>query len=351
MAHEHARRYGEIPEVELVAACDVVPDQVKDFCARHGIPEAYTRLEDLLEQSEAEAVSIVTPDSTHKLLSLRALAAGRHVLCEKPLATTATDAREMARAAQQSGRIHMVNFTYRNSSAWQTAVERIQRGQIGRVLHFEGRYLQSWLTTTNWDDWKTSPRFLWRLSRAHGSHGALGDIGVHLVDFVTGLVGDPDTAYCHFQTFDKVPGNRLGDYVLDANDSALITLSRTDGPCGCLSVTRCATGHDNSVSVSVHGDKGALRLELDRGYSRLESCQLDADGKWLPWTEEDCGTTPNVWERFVAAVRTGRPDQPDFVRGARVQEILEACQESASSEKRVALPDSSLLAEGVPHQV
>ena len=237
----------------------------------------------------------------------------------------------MAAAAKKAGVINMVNFSYRNSSAWQKACQMVRKGEIGTVRHFQGHYLQSWLSTKNWGDWKTSPHWLWRLSREHGSHGALGDIGVHLLDFALGPVGHAKNVFCHLKTFDKAPDNRIGDYVLDANDSALITLECSNEATGSLSITRWATGHQNSVELSIYGENCALRIDLDDSYSKLHLRPVGKDGLTGEWESVECEETPNMYQRFVESVRTGIQDQPDFARGAEIQEVLDACH--ASSDK------------------
>lgn len=337
MANVHAEQFRKQGGVEVTAACDIDEGRVKAFAEKHGIPHWFTDFGQMIRESDFVAVSIVTPDATHASLSLQALAAGKHVLCEKPLATSAEDAAKMAEAAREAGVINMVNFSYRNSSAWQQAMEMVHRGDLGRVHHFQAHYLQSWLSSADWGDWKSSPHWLWRLSKDHGSHGALGDIGVHILDFATGPVGHAEKVFCLLKTFDKAPENRIGEYNLDANDSALITLQCATGAIGTLAITRWATGHKNSLSLSIHGDKAALRLDLDKSYDLLDICRIAPDGLTQPWETVYCGKTPNNHVRFVQSIRTGVQDQPDFQRGAEIQKLLDACQISAYEQKMVPL--------------
>ncbi len=338
MANFHALEFQKIEGVQLACACDIDAARVNAFTQKHGIPAAYTDFPRMLKEGGCDAVSVVSTDATHAALSLQAIAAGKHVLCEKPLATNAADARAMAEAARKAGVIHMVNFSYRNSSAWQRAVQLVQNGELGTIRHFQAHYLQSWLCSTDWGDWKTSPNWLWRLSTSHGSHGALGDIGVHLLDFATAPVGHPSRVFCHLKTFDKAPGGRIGDYTLDANDTALILLECANGALGSLAITRWATGHRNSLLLAIHGDKAALRIDLDKSYQMLELCRLAPDGTTQPWESLYCGTTPNIYQRFVRAITSGRPDQPDFHRGAEIQALLDACAASAANGAWVVLP-------------
>jgi len=115
----------------------------------------------------------------------------------------------------------MVNLSYRNVPALQKAAQMVRDGAIGTIRHFEASYLQSWLTQPAWGHWDREPQWLWRLSTKHGSKGVLGDVGIHILDFATFIAGmDATQVSCLLQTFDKAPGGQIGDYVLDANDSA-----------------------------------------------------------------------------------------------------------------------------------
>lgn len=337
MANMHAERFAEIKGVRLVAVCDVDREKAAAFAVRHEVPEVFGDFAEMLRKAGLDAVSIVTPDPSHAPLSLQAIAAGKHVLCEKPLATNAADADRMAAAAQEAGVINMVNFSYRNSPAWQKACSIVQSGELGRIFHFQAHYLQSWLSAADWGKWRETPAWLWRLSTNHGSHGALGDIGVHLLDFATGPIGSAEQVYCHLKTFAKAPDDRIGDYILDANDSAMITLECASGAVGHLSITRWATGHVNSLALSIHGERGALRLDLDKSNATLERSHLAADGTNQPWSSLECPPTPNIYQRFIQSIQSGTQDQPDFHRGAEVQHLLDACHRSAAEGRCLTL--------------
>jgi predicted dehydrogenase len=327
MAGNHVEHYQKIPNCRVVAACDVDLNRAKSFAIKHAIPLAYGNVEELFAQADFHAVSNVTPDSFHAPISLLALKHRKHVLCEKPLATNYADALEMAQAAQKADVINMVNFSYRNSSAIHHAYELVKAGRIGRVMHVEGHYLQSWLSQNSWGDWKTTPAWLWRLSTAHGSKGVLGDIGVHLLDFASYPVGDIRSINCRLKTFAKAPQDQVGAYHLDANDSAVITLEFASGAIGSLCCTRWATGHVNTVTLSIYGDEGSIKIDLDRSSTQLEWCQVK-NGLASPWTTVDCPATPNIYERFILSIMQQQQDQPDFARGAQIQCALDASAES-----------------------
>ncbi len=326
MANAHADNFKKIRGCKLVAACDVVENRAGSFAQRHGIAAdaVFSDVRDLLGTVDCDAVSIVATDLAHAPLSMACIAAGKHVLCEKPLATCYGDARKMAEAARRKGVINMVNFSYRNSSAIHKAAELVRRGEIGRVIHFDASYLQSWLVANTWGDWRTNDGLLWRLSTRHGSRGTLGDIGVHILDFATYPIGEAASVCCRLKTFPKAKGNRIGKYVLDANDSAAITVEMANGALGTVHTSRWATGYANCLQLRIHGDRGAIRIDLDKSYTQLEICR-GKDVNTNTWKPLNCGKTPSIYQRFIQSIRTGRNDQPDFARGAEVQQILDAC--------------------------
>ena len=262
MANAHAVRFQEIRGCKVVAACDLVKKQAEDFAAQYGISntKVFTDVDAMLTAVDIDAVTIVTTDEYHAPISLKCIAAGKHVLCEKPLAVNYPDARKMAAAAKRKGVINMVNLSYRSSSAIQRAHKLVTDGAIGNVMHVEASYLQSWLVSKCWCDWKSEEQWMRKLSSKHGSNGVLGDIGVHILDFVTFPAGDVKTVNCRLKTFNKIPGNRINGYKLDVNDSAIITLELAGGGIGTISTTRWATGYSNALELRIFGNQGAIHI-------------------------------------------------------------------------------------------
>ena len=168
MAKAHAEAYAAMKGVTLVAGIDSNPDRLAAFNTTHKIAHGFASVADALEWGEFDAVSNVTPDPVHYPTTMPLLAAGKHVLCEKPLAANYPHAAEMATAAAKAGVVNMVNLTYRNGPALIEAARLVADGAIGEVRHFEASYLQSWLTQPAWGEWSTESQWLWRLSSAHG---------------------------------------------------------------------------------------------------------------------------------------------------------------------------------------
>jgi predicted dehydrogenase len=332
MANTHAESFSPMKGVRLAACCDIDPARARAFASRWNIPKWYIDYREMLDAVTLEAVSVVTVDAAHAPASLAAIARGLAVLCEKPLATSLADARKMRDAARARGIVTHVNFSYRNARCVQAAAALIRAGGIGRVLHVEASYLQSWLVQDTWGDWRTTDAFTWRLSRRHGSAGTLGDIGCHIYDLTDLLCGDISEIACRLSTFDKgVAGNRIGPYVLDANDGFVSIVTLAGGGIGTVHATRWASGQINSLKVRVYGDEGAVDVDLDRSAELYGLAKSKRSMRPASWKEVKAGITPNQYQRFIAAVRRGTSDESDFANGARVQACLEA---SFTSDRR-----------------
>ena len=336
IAHKHAEQFGLVPGCTLVAAVDANQERARAYAAAYAIPETFDDLDAAIAWGQFDAAVNATPDAVHAPTSLKLIAAGKSVFCEKPLAVNEDDAFAMTEAAEAAGVINMVNLTYRNAHALQKARAMIDAGDIGTVRHIEASYLQSWLTAKHWGDWRTEERWLWRLSKAHGSNGVLGDIGVHIVDFVgfgTGL--DVATLSARLKTFDKADGGRIGAYTLDANDSVAVTAEMSNGALASIHMTRFATGNLNDLNLAIYGDKGALKIWSNHLDSRLEGC-LGEDMDSQKWRPLACQPTPRNEARFIAALQAGVNGEPTFRRAAEVQRVLDLCVVSDAQGQRVA---------------
>jgi predicted dehydrogenase len=241
----------------------------------------------------------------------------------------------MAAAAAKAGVVNMVNLSYRNVPALQKAAQMVRDGAIGTIRHFEASYLQSWLTQPAWGHWDRESQWLWRLSTAHGSKGVLGDVGIHILDFATFIAGmEAVEVSCLLQTFDKAPGGRIGDYVLDANDSATMQLRLANGALGTVAATRFATGHLNDLRLRLYGQDGGLEVSFEQGISRLRAC-LGEDVLTGTWHDVDCPPVPTIYQRFIAAIRGEGPADPDFARGAALQRLLDRAEASAGQDGKL----------------
>ncbi|WP_375449683.1 Gfo/Idh/MocA family protein [uncultured Devosia sp.] len=323
MAATHAAAFKAIAGVQLVGLVETDPGRRAAFAAEHAIPNQFDDLDSALAWGQFDAAANVTPDAMHYDTTMQLIAAGKHVFCEKPLATEYAKARELTDAAQQAGIINMVNLTFRSMATLNKAHEIAASGALGNIRHFEASCLQSWLVGNYWGDWQTEQMFLWRLSSAHGSKGAVGDLGIHIVDAATyAAASDIASMSPRTKTFDKAPGGRIGEYVFDANDSFIAIAELNNGALGTIQATRFATGFANELRIVVHGDKGALLLQGGAEGDKLSICQ-GADVHTNAWKVVDCPPVLSNYQKFAAAIASGINGDPDFARAAIIQQALD----------------------------
>jgi predicted dehydrogenase len=202
-------------------------------------------------------------------------------------------------------------------------------GAVGAIRHVEASHLQSWLVGNAWGDWKTESKWLWRLSKKHGSNGALGDIGVHIVDFASYGSGlDVTRVFARLKTFDKAPPtNQIGQYDLDANDSFAMSVEFGDSAIGTIQATRTAAGQLDQLRLRVYGDEGSIEMIYDTGKSTLRAC-LGEDVNTAIWRDVPFEPVETNYQRFAAAVKAGAALEPSFRRAANIQKVLDTAMAS-----------------------
>ena len=344
MAQTHAERFNALHGVQVDAAVDVDIARANAFCKRHDIAHAYTSVKQALSRHTFDAASIVTPDSWHASTSTECMQAGLAVLCEKPLSDSVLSSNQMVDTAIRTGVINMVNLSYRVSGSLHLAQQFVAAGEIGDIRHVEASYRQSWLTSPYWGDWRSEDTWLWRLSTQHGSLGVLGDIGIHILDYVTAGVGmGIQGLQCRLQTFSKAPNNRIGEYTLDANDSCVINAEFDNGALGVIHMSRYASGYMNDLCLTIHGTLGALKVSTGSKGDRLSVC-VGEELHSQQWKDLDCEPQADTFERFVNAIRSGTQASPDFAHAARLQRYIEQCFNSHNSGTWLASgPDLDLF--------
>ena len=244
----------------------------------------------------------------------------------------------MVRAAKTAKKVTMVDFTYREMPAVQRARELIAEGVLGRIVHVEASYLQSWIPQAAWGDWREKASFLWRLSREHGG-GTLADIGCHIIDFVEYAAGGISQVSCRMKNFPKgVRGNTRKGYRLDADDSFAATGEFACGAVGVIHCTRWATGHSNALRMRIFGDQGAVVVDTDLGWDKVNVCVDSFHTHHAIWnTIETRIPRETMYSRFVRAVRSGKAEAPTFEDGLRNQRCLAAFGTSSREGKAVTL--------------
>ena len=337
MANSHAKAFAADDRCKMVAAIDLNAERLAAFAKNYGIKNKFATLDEAIAWGEFDAAINVTPDAAHYPTTMALLGADKHVFCEKPLALSAKDAFKMVKEAEKRGLINMVNFTYRNASAIQEARRLVQSGALGVMRNVTASYRQSWLVTDLWGDWRTEDSWLWRLSTSHGSKGALGDTGVHIFDFVAyGAATKFNEISARLKTFHKAPGDKIGKYVLDANDATLLHGELGNGALVSIEISRFMTGHLNDSRLEMHGTDGALRVWTDGHQSTLHAC-LGKDVKNAKWKKIKLDDTPTNYRRFIDALISGKNGMPAFEDAARSQQVIDACFESEKTGGRVAI--------------
>jgi predicted dehydrogenase len=200
------------------------------------------------------------PNDTHAEPSIAAAEAGKHVLCEKPLARTAAESKEMLDAVNKAGVKHMVAFNYRFVPAIRQAKELIASGALGQIYHFRAVYLQEWIMAHY-----GAPK-VWRLDKSVAGSGSLGDLGAHLIDLGHYLVGDMKSVSAMTKTFieERPLPDGSGSGRVDVDDAFVAAVEFENGALGTLEATRFAAGRKNYEVLEINGEKGTLRFNLER---------------------------------------------------------------------------------------
>lgn len=336
------------------------PQGVRAAAERHGWAAVETDWRALIAREDVDLVDICTPGDSHADIAIAALRAGKHVLCEKPLANSVAEAEAMAaaaRAAGERGQIAMVGFNYRRVPAASLAREMVAAGRLGTLRHVRVVYLQDWLVDTEFP-------LTWRLRRETAGSGALGDLGAHIVDLAQYLTGDTLAGVSALtETFVRerplpaasssglaVTDTTAGRGAVTVDDAAVFTGRFTGGALATFEATRFATGRKNALRIELNGSDGSLAFDLERlneleyhdhrepapraGFRRIlvtepEHPYLDA---WWP-PGHGLGYEHSFVHQardLVHAVHTGRPAAPTFADGLRVQRVLAAVEASAA---------------------
>ena len=348
---EALRRLG----VEVVGVVGSSPERA---AAKEGLPAPYPSFEAMLADASVEVVHLTTPNHLHFEQARAALAAGKHVVCEKPLAMTSAETAELVRLAEESGLVHAVNFNVRFYPQCQEARARMQAGELGAVRLVSGGYLQDWLLhDTDWN---------WRLDPAlGGSLRAVGDIGSHWLDLITFVTGRHiEAVMADLATFIPVRrkpvgpvetfavGAAAGDTVeapMETEDAAGILLRFAGGARGVLTVSQVSAGRKNLLSFQIDGAERSLAWASERpeelwtGHrDRPNELMLRERGDYPPGHAQGFADTFKALYRAVyAAVAAGgpppEPDYPTFADGHEEALIGEAIARSHAEQRWVTV--------------
>lgn len=325
--------------------------------AQLGWADVETDWRELIRRDDVQIVDICTPGDSHAEIAIAALAAGKHVICEKPLANTVAEAEAMVRAAASAPGRNMVAFNYRRVPAVALARRYVEEGRLGEIRHVRAQYLQDWIVDPDFP-------LVWRLQKDKAGSGALGDIGAHIIDtaqFVTGqhVVGVSALT----ETFVKerplaadsaglaaTGGAATGPVTVD--DAALFIGRMSGGALASFEATRFATGRKNALRIEINGSRGSLAFDFeamnelwvsegDSGFTRVLVTEPEHPyvGAWWP-PGHGLGyehTFTHEIKDFLEAVAQGSDPAPSFADGLRVQRVLAAVEQSAADASRYTI--------------
>ena len=366
MGRAHSNAYRQLsrffdvdPVPRMAAICGRDEGGVREAAGSLGWESYETDYRRLVGRDDVGLVDVVTPGNTHREIVLAALEAGKHVICEKPLANSLAEAKEMLVAAREAGTINTVCFNYRRAPAVQLAKKLIDEGRLGTIRHWRATYLQ---------DFIMDPGFplIWRLKKELAGSGALGDIGAHIVDLSQFLLGGISEVVGMMETFVRERpleeasaggglsasgGAETGEVTVD--DAAAFLARFEGGAIGTFEATRFAAGRRNKNAFEINGSKGSVAFNLER-MNELEVFFVDDEAdvqgfRTVNVTEPDHPFAGAWWppghilgyeHTFVHTMKdlmdgigTGTSPAPTFEDAYRVQAVLDAVERSAETRE------------------
>ncbi len=251
--------YPPVAKPRLVAICGRNEAMVAESARRYGYETYYTDWRKMLDDPRIQLFDNGGPNDAHAEPCIYAAQAGKHILCEKPLARTGEEAARMLEAVRKAGVKHMVAFNYRFVPAIRQARQLIESGALGKIYHYRAVYLQEWIMPHY-----NMPK-IWRLDKQVAGSGALGDLGAHIIDLGRFLVGEMVSVSAMTRTFiteRPLPGGGTGK--VDVDDAFVAVVEFANGAIGTLEATRFAAGRKNHEVLEINGEKGSIRFNLER---------------------------------------------------------------------------------------
>ncbi len=361
MGRAHSNAYAKVNhffdlkhQVVLKAACARNAEKIKAFADQWGYESTETDWRKLIARKDIDVIDICTPNNTHAEIALAAAAAGKMILCEKPLAMNGPEGLKMVEAIEKAGVPNMVWYNYRRVPAVTLAHQLIQEGRLGRIFHYRAKFLQDW--TIN-PELPQGGQGLWRLDVAAAGSGVSGDLLAHCIDTALWLNGPISSLTAMSETFVKERKHNLTGKVEKVGiDDACTFMGRCDNGSLCtFESTRYARGHKALYTFEINGEHASIfwdlhdlhRLQyfdhrdqgLTRGWRNIHVSDGDQPymGKWwVPGLQigYEHSFVHQVAD-FVEGLETGKPAQPDFRDAYRTQLVLDAIMESAKDGKWV----------------
>lgn len=267
MGKAHTNAYKKIPYMvypspaipKLVAISGRNEEAVSEAAKRYGYQKYYTDWHDIMRDDDIQLFDNSGPNILHIEPCIEAAKAGKHIICEKPLARNTKEAAMMLNAVEKAGVKHMTGFNYRFVPAIRQAYELIRSGALGEIFHFRAQYLQEWIVDPDFP-------MTWRFEKETAGSGALGDLGAHIIDLARFLVGEPRKVSGMTKTFIKErplsDGSGIGKVTVD--DAFISLFEFENGAIGTLEASRFCPGRKNYQMIEINGSKGSLTFNLER---------------------------------------------------------------------------------------
>lgn len=344
------------PGAEVVAICGRNRENAEAMAQKYAVPQVFTDYREMIAKGGLDAITVSTPDDTHCAITLAALDAGLHVLCEKPLAMNAADAWTMYERAEAAGVKHMVYFTWHWLSVWQYVHQLVAEGAIGRCfavnLHFQGSY-------------GLDGKYAWRFD-ANRANGIVGDLGSHMIELARWFAGDITRVSAHLATFVDRPGAD-GQKINPANDDGIVLVEFASGAHGVIRASAVARRGDRATDQGaiLHGEKGMLDASAtfygsesgavvlsagvdDQPLQRfaipdLLSSAVDHSAPFITQLEQQWMREAVGPRLFIDSIIEDRVAGPTFYDGFRVQQVVDAALKSHQTGQWVSIPDSAPL--------
>jgi len=324
--------------------CGRNEEEVRNAADRYGWNEFETDWRKVIERDDIDVIDIVTPNDSHAEIAIAAAKAGKHILCEKPLALNLLQATEMYNAVRENGIVAMVCQNYRFVPAVRFAKQMIDSGKLGKVLQIRSTYLQDWGMESN-------PLNVWRFQKEKTGTGAHGDIASHLIDLARYLVGEFAEVSGHLETFVK---ERYVD------DASMFLARFRNGAIGTFEASRFSAGNKNANRFEINGEKGSIRWDLEQmnlldvyfkedDQSASGFRTIHCTGAHHPYGENywpaglSVGyeqTFINLIKTFIDGISTGKSPEPTFWDGLVNQSVLDAVVESSEKRSWVKTPSA-----------
>jgi predicted dehydrogenase len=339
--------YSNLPfKIKLAGVCDAVPEVAQQAKESLDFEFATSNPDDIFSAKDIDIVNVCTPNIYHKELVLKALEAGKNVYCDKPLAVSYDETKEITGVLEKYNTVTQMALQYRFFPATIRARELIEEGRIGNIMSFRACYLHSGSVERN-------KPIGWKQDKKYGGGGVLFDLGSHVLDIIYYLLGEYSSVFAETRIIYPERPDKDGNMVkIEADDVALMLVKMKNGGIGIIEASKIATGTNDELRFEIHGDKGAIRFNLMepnwleyydntlpeapygglKGYTKIECVQrFKKPGGSFPSSKFSIG-----WIRghvhclynFLSCVHEGKPASPSFKEGAYIQYVMEKAYES-----------------------